>query len=205
MAKVTFDGVNKIIQVNNNITSLDVKIDLYSDWKEWTLISDNSKFLPAFSAIGGDPLPSSNLGTTYFIENGWKIRPYEGNHTLRISGNLYARDGSDPVINTTGSFNVRVVQTVSNIVDTITTSGSSLTAQQVATAVRDELQSELAHLVSLANGLTTTQATQLLEIYNLYGLDPTKPLIVSNTTRSAGFGISQTITKVANQTTIQRV
>jgi len=52
--KITFDGGNKLIIVNNGETSLDVGLDLYSAWKEWMLLSDNSKYPIAFSAIGGD-------------------------------------------------------------------------------------------------------------------------------------------------------
>lgn len=77
----------------------------------------------------------------------------------------------------------------------------------IADAVRTELTPELTHLLALQNGegLNSTQATMLLEIYRLYGLDPTKPLVVTKTNRSAGAGISQAITTNDNQTTITRV
>jgi hypothetical protein len=41
--------------------------------------------------------------------------------------------------------------------------------------------------------LTPTQAAQLLDTYRVLGLDPTTPLIVSRTARSAGVGVSQVI------------
>ena len=54
-------------------------------------------------------------------------------------------------------------------------------------------------------GLTDIQATMLLEIYRLYGLDPTKPLVVTQGSRSVtGANITQTITSGAIQTTIVR-
>lgn len=57
-----------------------------------------------------------------------------------------------------------------------------------------------------AGGMTTEQATQLLEIYRLHGLDPTKPLIVSPTTRTAGAEIEQNITDDGGgTTTVERV
>jgi hypothetical protein len=57
-----------------------------------------------------------------------------------------------------------------------------------------------------AGGLTTEQAEQLLEIYRIHGLDPTKPLIVSPTTRTAGTEIEQTITEDGGgTTTVERV
>jgi hypothetical protein len=352
----TFDGPNKLIILSAGTTVLDVK-DLYSRWKDWVAVSDNSKYLPAVVVLGGDPLPGGRyLGTTYFIENGWKIRPYEGNHTLVVSGNMYSRDGSDPFVNTIGSYNVRIMITVSNLVDTVATGGgvgtvaevrdavwnatqasytaagsmgeavsaagsagnpwigdlttyntpgtagkilkdigldvatvktqtdtvettlssvqtdlttiksytdtveSSLTAVQtdlttiksytdtletsatslqttantiagytdtlessvsaiqtvtdtmptaanVASAVRTELTNELAHILTLANnpGLTTNQATMLLEIYKLYGLDPTAPLVVTNNNRTAGAGVVQTVQTSDTQTVITRV
>ena len=93
MALVTFDGPNKLMIVNPGVTEIDVKVDLYSDWKEWTLLSDNSKYLPAMSAIGGEPIGGGIfVGSTFFFLNGWKLRPYEGNHTLNVVGNLYTDD-----------------------------------------------------------------------------------------------------------------
>lgn len=53
-------------------------------------------------------------------------------------------------------------------------------------------------------GLTSTQQTMLLELYRLMGLDPTKPLVVTSTTRAAGAEISQTIAENAGQVTVTR-
>jgi hypothetical protein len=121
--KVSFNGITKIIQVIEapdayDDVYIDVKEDIYSDWKEWKLESDNSKFLEAVRTVGGDPLPGSkSLGATFFLINGWKIRPYEGDHTLNINGNLYCDDGSVPYISTIGSYNVMVINSVSSLVD----------------------------------------------------------------------------------------
>ena len=131
----TFDGPNKLIILTTGTTTVDSK-DMYSRWKDWVMVGTNAKYLPAFSVLGGDPLPGSRfLGTTYFLENGWKIRPYEGNHTLVLSGNLYSKDGSDPFVNTLGSYNVRVMLSTSNLVDTINTGGGVGTVSEVADAV----------------------------------------------------------------------
>jgi hypothetical protein len=62
----------------------------------------------------------------------------------------------------------------------------------------------ISKIVQTENGLTSSQATMLLEIYRIYGLDPTAPLIVTDTARSAG-AINQTINNTPNSTTIQRV
>lgn len=131
----TFDGPNKLIILTSGTTSFSV-IDMYSRWKDWLLLSDNSKYEEAFSAIGGDPLPGGNfLGQTFFLENGWKIRPQEANHTLIVTGNLYDRAGGSPFVNTVGAYNVRIESRVSNIVDLIATGGSTIDPNDVADAV----------------------------------------------------------------------
>ncbi len=80
------------------------------------------------------------------------------------------------------------------------------TAVQIAEEVRTELTPELTHILTLENnpGLTNTQATMLLEMYQLLGLDPTKPLIVTQTSRVAGT-IAQSIETDSNQTKVTRV
>lgn len=118
MAKVTFDGSSKLMILNTNVNNINVGVDLYSEWKRWSLLSNNTKYLPAFSVIGGEYISDTKkLGATYFFTNGWKLRPYEGNHTLQINGNLYCDDGSVPFINTIGVYNVNIISTVSSIVD----------------------------------------------------------------------------------------
>jgi hypothetical protein len=136
MAKVTFDGTNKLIIVDNGVTSLDAAIDLYSDWKEWMLTSDNSKYPLAFATIGGDDLGGGRyLGATYFLENGWKIRPYEGNHALSLVGNIYTRDGSSPFVSTLGNYNVLITSSVSNLIDTVETGVNSYSLDQIRDSV----------------------------------------------------------------------
>lgn len=121
--KVTFDSANKIVQINeaptNGVVDIDVKVDIYSDGKEdWKSDSTLNKFLFPVTAIGGDPLPGSKkLGTTFFLEYGWKIRPYEGSHQLNVNGNLYSRDGSNPFTTTVGTYNVQIISSVSSLVD----------------------------------------------------------------------------------------
>lgn len=129
MAKVSFDGPNKLIICLNNTTTLNVLEDIYSEWKTWMVIDDNSKYLHALSAVGGDPISDIiNLGSTFFLENGWKIRPQEANHTLTVTGNLYTRDGTSPFISTIGTYNVLIDMARSNLVDTVV-SGSGVTLQ----------------------------------------------------------------------------
>lgn len=122
---VTFDGNNKIIIIDSGVTST-TALAIYSDWKEWVRTSDNAKYEQAFSVLGGDPLPGAlYLGTTIFLENNWKIRPYEGDHVLTLTGNLYDRAGASPFVSTLGDYNVLINLKVSNLVDTVATGGGS--------------------------------------------------------------------------------
>lgn len=92
--KVTFDGVNKYILINDGVTSLDVQTDIYSAWKEWLLIETYTKYLPAIETVGGEPtIAGQRLDVTYFLVNGWKLKPFPGSYDLNIIGNLFDVDG----------------------------------------------------------------------------------------------------------------
>lgn len=122
---ITFDGVNKLAILSNGTTTLSVP-ELWSRWVDWFTLSDNSKYPIALSQIGGDEIGGGKfLGLTFFLENGWKIRPYEGNHTLIITGNIFSRDGSPQTTATIGNYNVTVNLSTSNLVDAISTSGAT--------------------------------------------------------------------------------
>lgn len=134
MAKVQFDGTNKKIIVDDAITELDVMVDLYSDWKEFLSQSDNSKFLPAMRTVGGDPTTGvKSVAPYFFLTNGWKIRPYEGDHTLTITGNLFVDEpetyGYNLTIPTIGDYTVTIVLATTS--DAITVSaGSGLSTEE---------------------------------------------------------------------------
>ena len=153
MANVTFDGVNKIITVNSGVTTLNVQVDLYSDWKEWALL--NPQYLPAFRSVGGDELQTNYyLAPTFFLLNGWRIRPAEEDRILNVIGNLYVDGSTDsPYIPTIGDYNVMVQGTTSNIVNTVTT-GSGVTNQDktdIIDGVTAELQPDIKNILGLVH------------------------------------------------------
>lgn len=129
--KVAFDGATKTIFVNEGVTTLDVKVDLYSAWKEWNLFSveapDARVWDKAFTAVGGDPITDQqNLGTTFFLENGWRIQPFPSkqSYTLTIEGNLYTREAGETPFFFAEGVSVSLVR--SNIVDLITIEAASV-------------------------------------------------------------------------------
>jgi len=108
---ITFDGPNKLIIFGFGDVEIDA-IDMYSLWKEWVLIDDNSKFLNAFTTAAGDPIGAGQTISPYFFLNttdGWKIRPHENDHELKINGNLYSIDPLlTMIVPTLGDFTVLV-------------------------------------------------------------------------------------------------
>lgn len=137
---ITFDPIAKRIILDSAF--VDVK-DVYSRWKEWVRVDDNAKYEPAFTTLGGDPLGGGLFVASYFfLENGWKIRPMEMNHTLILDGTLTSRDGLPPVVPTLGTFNVNVQYTIPVQAQGIATSGSSgPSASEIAAAVLSALNS----------------------------------------------------------------
>ena len=115
-----FDGENKLIIMDDGEDILDTRI-MYYNWKLWLSNPENLKYPLALRYVGGDAIGENNLGITYFLINGWKIRPYEGDHTLTIKGNIYSDNNDDIVAKTLGNYNVLVKNKVSNLIDFIPT------------------------------------------------------------------------------------
>jgi hypothetical protein len=131
MADVTFDGTARLIIINNGITEIDAA-DIYSWWKEWVLESDNAKYLEAFTTTGGDPISGTvNISAYFFLTNDWRIRSWEGDHTLTVNGNLYVEGGVGfPFVPTEDPWTVLVTLQVSPQSQTVST-GSGVTPGDV--------------------------------------------------------------------------
>jgi hypothetical protein len=129
---ITFDPTNKrIILDTASVTASEIWIA----WIDWVAASDNSKYLPALKQIGGDTLGAGLLIPPYiFLLNNWRVRPKEEDHDLTITGNLFVEGGGVPVVRTLGPYQINVNYTVPVQAQGISTSGSTLTAAEVATA-----------------------------------------------------------------------
>ncbi|GAF72199.1 unnamed protein product, partial [marine sediment metagenome] len=94
----TFDGTNLIITLDaptGGFLTVDVKIKLYSDWKEWVKDSGGHQFPQAFDVTGGDPIPGGQfISGSYFLRNdlGWRIQTTDVDQDVSLIGNLYPRD-----------------------------------------------------------------------------------------------------------------
>lgn len=145
---ITFDPLNKRIILDKAYVTAQ---EIYSRWKEWVTVSDNAKYLPAFSCLGGDPLGGDLFVASYFfLMNGWRVRPMEANHTLIIEGNLTVYGGGTPVVPTLGNYNVSAQYTVPVQAQGIATSGSTgADPNAVAAAVAALLSAQLSKLDQL--------------------------------------------------------
>jgi hypothetical protein len=177
---LSFDGPNKLIVLSTGTVSLSVR-DLWSRWVDWWVTSDNSKYLRALDTVGGNDIDlgaGTKIPVYAFLQNGWRLRPQEANHTLGVGdGVLLVDGGGDPFVNTTGSFIVRInyqqpVQAIS-----FSTGGS---------------------------GLSVLEQQKLDEIHKIHGLASGVPLVVDATSRQAG-AIEQTIDETGGVVTVERV
>jgi hypothetical protein len=164
-----FNGTTKIITLSPGTTSVSVR-DLWSRFVDWFLTDDNSKFLPAFKTVGGDDIDlaqGTKIPIYSFLENGWKIKPQEANHTLTINdGILLVNGGGDPFVNTTGAYTVRInyqqpVQAIS--FSTGGGGGSTLTKEEI----REEMDNNSLKLAELQQKVT--------DLHKVGGLDINYP------------------------------
>ena len=114
--RVTFDGENRLIYVADSATEVDIRRDVYSDWKEWVQTYDNEKWLAAIRTIGGDPLGDSKYaGDIYFLINGWRL--VVDLTKVRITGALYSDDYNTAYYD--ANLNPQYPATVSQLVQTV--------------------------------------------------------------------------------------
>ena len=128
----TFNSGSKLQILDSGVTDVTVS-ELYSDWKDWLRVSNNAQYDAAYSQLGGNAVtPGISVPYFVFLENGWKIRPHEANHTLVVSGGTLVASG-DPFQDTVGNYRVRI--NYQQPVQAIALGGSSLTAQDVRNAM----------------------------------------------------------------------
>jgi hypothetical protein len=185
---VTFEPLTlRIVEIDAGGDNELNLVEMYSEWKQWLLDDPTRLGLPpAFREVGGDPVSlTQSLGTTFFLLNGWKIRPAERSHKLTIVGNLFTDPAGESVfVPTFGAFTVNTETRVSNLIDTVDTGGDPTS---IANAVWATPQATI--------GAAGTAGRVMLEIFRLMGLDPTRPL-VSNSgagTQVAGGDIALSI------------
>lgn len=214
--KVTFDGANRIIFVNDGVTDLEIKSEVYSAWKEWVSSTpDNATWAPAIRSIGGDPtVGSQKAGDIYFLQNNWKL--YLDITKVKVTGALFSDNFTTAYHDLQGSqiFPAEVAslvttQEVSSSSSAGTTpaevwsyssrtltSASGPTASEIADAVWDEPSAD--------HNTAGTTGQQLLELWRLAGLDISNVTSITDTSITVG-GVTITIGQPdSNTTTLTR-
>lgn len=170
--KIDFDGASKIIYVHPEVTTLDIRTDVYSGWIDWVVLRDNSKFLPAIRYTGYDPIGGGTFtGDTYFLINGWKLSVDLAK--VRITGVLFSDDYATAYY--TPALVAQYPATVAALVNSV-----SVPAAVSASDVRVEMDSNSTKLTTIADNTvpSTTAAavwshtfvSKLLTIAKFLGL-----------------------------------
>lgn len=139
-AHLDYDTDKRIIYVTTAPSAgqlvLNAQVDIYSDMKEdWrTNPALNKLKFPLYQPVGGNTvIPGSKyLAPYYFLKYGWRMRPYEANHTLYITeGYLLIDGGGDPWVPCLGAYTVNVRDVVPSdaTVNQIST-GSGLSTEE---------------------------------------------------------------------------
>lgn len=143
-AKVQFLPATKIIQVTeppnvSGTVTIDIQTDIYSDGKEdWQTTGTLSGMLFPITPIGGNAITDTvSLDATFILVNGWRIRPYEGDHFFDLQGNIYTEEQEPPVVATTGSWNVLTLGFNSAIVRAVNAGNTTITASVDVNAIAD--------------------------------------------------------------------
>lgn len=150
-----FDGATKTITLSAptlGVLDVDVRQDLYSEWKVWIQLSDNMKWAEAFNTSGGEPLsPGTTSGSYYFLRNdlGWRIISSALDQTVNYAGNLVPFDATLPIV-----------------IPTPTKTVLHLGLQPVTQGIDDVLTAVLIARKILQNRVVTDPATGIITVYD---------------------------------------
>jgi hypothetical protein len=125
-AKVNFNTTTKEIEVTlapdvDDIIDLDVKVDIYSDGKEdWLNTPSLRNFRFPLFAVGGITTSVGKQGAIFVLKTPWKIKLYDADHELRLTGVLATEDGTRVWTEPDGIRSVAVIPAIPNdVVSTI--------------------------------------------------------------------------------------
>lgn len=161
MAAATFNSTTLVVSLPapaSGLLSMDVKTDIYSDWKVFQKSSENAIGPPAFDVTGGDPIPGSQfISGSYFLRNdlGWRIQSTDEDQEVSLIGNLYPRDETLPM------FLSRATRTVTYNVDR-TASPRDLSSSDVS-LIKNDLGLNLAEAKVITENVADTDYTEVVD------------------------------------------
>jgi len=167
----TFDGPNLTI-ILASVGELDVQDDLYEQWKDWVVLSDNAKYPPAFDTLGGDVIGAGAQVAPYFFlrnDSGWRIKAPEQSGVVTVQGNLFGRDPDLPLfIPPDGAYTV--------VFNLVVTSRGTVTLVPVGSGLSSEQDVRLSRIEKiLRNRVVTDPTTGVMTFYD----DDNTPLMTA--------------------------
>lgn len=166
-----------IPEADGDIITIQSMVNQIRTWEDNQV---NLSYPRLLLATGKEDLGSgTKVGITAVLENARIKFAERGSPTVcSVSGgNLVAIDGNGDPMNP--------IEYAENV--TVTLAQSSSTTQ----------------IETGTSGLTQEESTELLTLYELHGLDPTKPLVIKRTSRKAG-SIDQSISVSDDTVTVTR-
>jgi hypothetical protein len=118
---ITFDPINKIIQLDTFSVS---EREMWTAFVDWAVQSDNLKFGVGMTQLGG--LAPVALYIT--LATGWRIRPLAQAGITSITGNVLTTEGTSPIDQAVGAVQVNLETPVKAVA--ISTGQSGLTAAE---------------------------------------------------------------------------
>lgn len=159
--KVDFDGINKLIIVYPNVTTLSIREDVWSAWIRWDAILNRNynRFKPAMERTGLDVTPIGQLGNFVFLVNGWKL--LIDLSKVKIDGVLFSRDFDTAYY--TSDLVPQYPAEVSTVVNETTV--TELVISATKEAIAEEVWTSVVRTLTDQVGITTEQAIQLKDIH----------------------------------------
>lgn len=159
--KITVNYLDRTITVNEGVTELSIKNDVYSDLKEVWLLNathyDYTKYKLPIRVIGGDPTVEGKFaGDIYFLRNNW-VLIYDP-RTVKVTGALYSDDFDTPYRfrETDGSLSKIYSNEVSNLVQSISPDNATITSIAESVAENISVDVDFTEVLTEIDNLPTS-------------------------------------------------
>lgn len=160
--KVTFDIMRRYIIVNDGVTDLDIKVDVFSDMKEWMGADERARRQrPPVRSIGGDATVSGQrAGDIYFTQHGWRL--VIDLSKVRVTGALFSDDFETAYLNKSDLVPVfpAVVSSLVTGVDLSAIPTADQNTESVLNAILDQynIEGSTAEALKLLNAILALSA-----------------------------------------------
>lgn len=195
---VTFDPVDlRIHEIDTGTDNTVLAIDIYNNWKNWLLSNPQNMGHPqAFRVVGGDERsPTNNLGSTFFLGGGWKLKPAEHSHKWTVEGNMFVDGGVGSIfVPTDGAFTVHTETVVTDLISGLNSLFTRLVGVETTAAGLVADIQELAAAVLIAFTYNEDTDTVVLQAWLQRNGNTTIPVSMTFVLRTIGGTIVFSIT-----------